>query len=60
MTGTVRGVAGLLNQNYYDGLYQEALFGKSLRLKNAIKVVVRISNLPNDGNRGLTQDTLQL
>lgn len=52
MTGTVRGLAVLLKQNYYDSPYQEALFGKSLRLMNAIKVLVRISNLPKDGNRG--------
>ncbi|OWR42155.1 general transcription factor II-I repeat domain-containing protein 2 [Danaus plexippus plexippus] len=61
MTGTVTGFAGLLIQNDIDCpllhciTHQEALCGKSLRQINAMKVVIRITNLIRVGNRALTQ-----
>ncbi|XP_074105376.1 LOW QUALITY PROTEIN: general transcription factor II-I repeat domain-containing protein 2-like [Cotesia typhae] len=60
MTGKVTGFAGLLIQNGIDCplfhciIHQEALCGKSLRQMNAMKVVIRITNLIRGGNRSLT------
>lgn len=60
MTGNVTGFAGYLKQNGIDCplihciIHQEALCGKSLRQMNAMKIVVKITNLIRGGNKALS------
>ncbi|CAH2087215.1 unnamed protein product [Euphydryas editha] len=61
MTGNVTGLTGLLKQNDIDCplihciIHQEALYGKSLRQMNAMKIVVKVTNLIRGGNKALSR-----